>query len=202
LIWRQVKAALFSLQRSSEEAIREHLGRQSQEPFSYPDVGCSKEAIRFRGYALDHNRVLLGHGASVFRLAKAALERWEMFNLGWVQLCWPSTQVTVGAIVGVLAQALGIWSLNACRVVYTLDETGWPKRFGFAYGTLPDHAESGEERFSVEWHRGDDSVWYDLLAFSRPHHLAAKLGYPYTRSLQKHFAADSLRAMVRAATSS
>ncbi len=51
-------------------------------------------------------------------------------------------------------------------------------RFGFAYGTLPGHVESGEERFLVEWDRGDDAVWYDILAFSRPNHVLTRLGYP------------------------
>jgi hypothetical protein len=52
---------------------------------------------------------------------------------------------------------------------------------------LTDHAECGEERFLVEWHRGDDSVWYDLLAFSRPRHLLARCIYPYVRWLQRRF---------------
>src|SRR5262249_32618585 len=30
------------------------------------------------------------------------------------------------------------------------------QRYGFAYGTLPEHAESGEERFSVGWDDADD----------------------------------------------
>ena len=38
-------------------------------------------------------------------------------------------------------------------------------RFGFAYGTLPGHGGSGEERFLIERDR-DDGVWYDILAFS------------------------------------
>ena len=71
------------------------------------------------------------------------------------------------------------------------------KRFGFAYGTLRDHAERGEERFMIEWQGSDDSVWYDILAFSQPN-LLAKLGYPLTRRLQKRFARDSLAAMVKA----
>jgi uncharacterized protein (UPF0548 family) len=53
----------------------------------------------------------------------------------------------------------------------------------------------GEERFSVEFHPGD--VWYDLCAFSRPH-LLARMAFPYTRALQKKFAADSKLAMQRA----
>ena len=87
--------------------------------------------------------------------------------------------------------------LNACRIVYVRDE---PRRFSFAYGTLPDHIESGEERFTLEWQE-DDSVWYDILAFSRPNHFLARLGYPIVRRLQRRFARDSATAMKRAAGS-
>jgi len=71
------------------------------------------------------------------------------------------------------------------------------KRFGFAYGTLEEHAESGEERFTVEWNRDEDKVWYDILAFSRPRQMLAKLGYPLSRLLQKRFAEGSKAAMVQ-----
>ena len=63
------------------------------------------------------------------------------------------------------------------------------RRFGFAYGTLPDHVECGEERFTVECGQ-DDSVWYDILAFSRPRHPLAKLGQPLVRRWQKQFAQE------------
>ena len=111
----------------------------------------------------------------------------------------------MGATVAVLAKLFVLWSLNACRIVYVIDEnvlamnaddSSSVKRFGFAYGTLRDHAERGEERFTIEW-QDDDSVWYDILAFSRPN-LLAKLGYPLTRRLQKKFARDSLTVMVKA----
>jgi uncharacterized protein (UPF0548 family) len=55
----------------------------------------------------------------------------------------------------------------------------------------------GEVRFTVEFHAADETVWYDLYAFSRPRALA-RLAYPYTRALQKQFAADSTKAMLRA----
>ena len=71
-------------------------------------------------------------------------------------------------------------------------------KFGFAYGTLPGHVESGEERFLVEWDRGDDGVWYDILAFSRPNHILTRLGYPVVRRLQKRFGRDSAASMLRA----
>lgn len=52
----------------------------------------------------------------------------------------------------------------AVRVVYVVDE---PNRKGFAYGTLAQHPESGEESFIVD--RTDDgSVWLTITSFSRP----------------------------------
>ena len=54
------------------------------------------------------------------------------------------------------------------------------KRFGFGYGTLPGHAERGEERFSVEWNREDGCVYYDVFAFSHPKHPLAWLGYTHS----------------------
>ena len=50
----------------------------------------------------------------------------------------------------------------------------------------------------TEW-REDDSVWYEILAFSRPAHIFTKIGYPLARRMQRRFANDSKAAMVRAA---
>ena len=85
--------------------------------------------------------------------------------------------------------------MNAAKIVYVVEA---PRRFGFAYGTLPGHVESGEERLLIEL-ADDDSVWYDILAFSRPNHFLTRLGYPFVRRLQKRFSRDSAAAMVRVA---
>ena len=87
--------------------------------------------------------------------------------------------------------------MNACRIVYVFEDD---RRFGFAYGTLQDHAEQGEERFSIEWLEGDGSVWYSILAFSKPRKWQARIAKPLSRMLQKKFARDSLEAMRQAAT--
>jgi uncharacterized protein (UPF0548 family) len=79
-----------------------------------------------------------------------------------------------------------------------VDDSGPISRFGFAYGTLPGHAESGEERFSIEWDQNTNQVSYDILAFSRPNYLLARLGYPMVRRAQKRFARESAAAMLRA----
>jgi len=63
---------------------------------------------------------------------------------------------------------------------------------------LPGHVARGEERFQVEIAE-DDSVWYDILAFSQPRHLLTKIGYPFVRRLQNRFGRDSAAAMVRLA---
>jgi uncharacterized protein (UPF0548 family) len=121
-----------------------------------------------------------------------------MFSMPWVSLYWPSAPIQVGTNVAVSVHHLGFYSLNACRIVYVVDEESPIKRFGFAYGTLAEHAETGEERFTIEWNRENDWVWYDILAFSRPRKMLARLGYPLSRLLQKRFAKDSKAAMLRA----
>ena len=121
-----------------------------------------------------------------------------MFDFPWVELCWPDTPIEVGNVVAILVKHFGFYSLNAARIVYVIDETGPAMKFGFAYGTLPDHAGSGEERFLIEWDQTDDSVWYDILAFSRPQHFLVRLGYPMLRRMQKRFGRESAAVMLRA----
>src|SRR5262249_53830390 len=99
-----------------------------------------------------------------------------------------------GAAVATLTPAFGAWWLNPCRVVYAEEE---PRRFRFAYGTLPDHVEVGEERFTVELLE-DNSVWYDIYAFSRAGHWLTWLGYPLPRRLQRKFGRDSVAALTAA----
>lgn len=97
-----------------------------------------------------------------------------------------------------MVQHLGFYSLNAARIVYVVDENGPIARYGFAYGTLAEHAARGEERFTVEWDRSEDRVWYKILAFSLPQKTLARLGYPVSQVLQRKFANASKAAMVAA----
>jgi uncharacterized protein (UPF0548 family) len=188
---------MLSLRKPSAEQLRGFLAAQSKLGFTYPAVGATA-AVPPGGYAVDRTRVQLGDGAGTFAAAKAALGRWEQFRLGWVEAWPPDTPDQAGQVVAVVARLLGLWWLNACRVVYVVDEGGPVQRYGFASGTLPGHAASGEERFTVEWHEAGDAVWHDILAFSRPRQLLARLGYPFARRLQKHFARGSAAVMRRA----
>jgi len=188
---------MFLLTKPSRARIDRILDEQRAAPFTYPEVGATRGAPP-PGYRVDHNRVRLGAGAAAYDCALAALRGWEMFGLGWAQLCWPAP-IAPGATVAVLASVLGLWSLNPCRIVYVIDEDdGRVRRYGFGYGTLPAHEARGEERFVVEWERAGGGVWYDILAFSRPRSPLARLGYPAMRLFQRRFAAGSKRAMQRA----
>jgi uncharacterized protein (UPF0548 family) len=191
---------LFLFNEPSPERIARFLDAQRDAPFSYDDVGASREGAKApTGYAVDHNRARLGRGRDTFERAVAALHAWKMFDVGWARLVPEDAPVKVGVTVAVLARHYGFHSLNPCRISYTIEEDeGCFVRRGFAYGTLPAHGERGEERFTVEWRREDDSVFYDLYAYSRPNHLLTWLGYPLARSLQRRFARGSLQAMVRA----
>ena len=190
---------MILFRKPSEARIRGFLLSQSDQAFSYAEVGMTRGNAP-SGYNADHNRIELGHGAQTFARAVEAMRDWKMFALRWVKLYYSDAPIEPGTTVCVRVQHLGFWSLNACRIVYVIDEDGPVKRFGLAYGTLTDHAERGEERFTLEWNPEDDSVSYDILAFSRPGLLFAKLGYPFTRALQKRFARDSKQAMLRAVT--
>jgi uncharacterized protein (UPF0548 family) len=187
---------MFMLRKPTPETIGAFLAAQVQLNFTYSAVGATA-AVPPTGYNVDHTRIKLGEGTRIFTAGKAALERWKQFSLGWVEAWPPDTEIQAGQVVAVIARVFGLWWLNACRIVYIVSVDEPVRRFGFAYGTLPEHAESGEERFTVEWHVSDDTVWYDILTFSRPQQFLARLGYPFARRLQKRFARDSTAAMQR-----
>jgi uncharacterized protein (UPF0548 family) len=191
---------MLSLRKPSPEAIRQFLAVQAKLDLTYSAVGATATTPP-ADYVVDHTRIRLGEGESVFTAAKIALKNWQQFNLGWLEAWSPGTPIKPGEVVAVLARAIGLWWLNACRIVYVVDETGQITKFGFAYGTLPDHAGSGEERFLIEWDRADNSVWYDILAFSRPQHFLVRLGYPMVRRTQKRFGRESAAVMLRAVKS-
>lgn len=185
---------MFMLREPSERAVADFISSQRELPFSYSAVGATN-ATPPADYTIDHNRIQLGHGADVYERAVDALKRWHQFDLGWVKIVPPEVPLEVAATVALKARAFGSWSLSAARVVYLIDEEQPVRRFGFAYGTLPDHVERGEERFMIAWHPEDGSVWYDIFAFSQPRHPVVRFTFPLARLLQKRFVRDSLSAM-------
>jgi uncharacterized protein (UPF0548 family) len=167
-------------------------------PFSYPEVGASRDGAP-PGYPVNYYRGRLGAGLETYMRAVEAIRGWKMYETGWTKLCWPEAPITEGTVVGILSRHFGLWSLNACRIAYVIEEEGpLLQRYGFALGALPAHVERGEERFTVEWHRADDSVFYEVFSFARPAHPLAKAGSPFVRLIQRRFAAASMRSIAAA----
>lgn len=175
---------------------------QAALPHSYPEVGQTRATTFPPGYEHDRNRVRLGAGEATFVRGCEALRRWAMFPGPWTRIEPQPSPQTPGAVVVMVARIFGLWWMNALRIVYSVDESEDSpgsdpevrRRHGFAYGTLPGHVERGEEAFTVVW-RADDSVWYELQAFSRPRYWLVRWFKPVARALQRRFVRQSLALM-------
>ncbi len=189
---------MFLLTQPDRKTVAKFIAEAQTSGLSYKEVGWTSKADSPSGFNIDHNRIRIGNGEADFDKAKAAIRDWKMFEIGWVKLIDDHTPIEIGQTVAILVSHFGFYSLNAARIVYVINETGRVQRFGFAYGTLTEHGEIGEERFSVEYDVETGEVWYDLYAFSRPAAFLTKVGYPLSRYLQKSFARDSKRAMYEA----
>lgn len=188
---------MFLTRRPSPEEIKQFLDRSHNLALSYDLIGIAKQSPR--GFNLDEASSVIGQGEAAFARAKQALTSWKQFDLGWVELYPPGAPIEVGTVVAVLVRHLGFWSLNGCRIVYTLDED--ETRYGFAYGTLANHAELGEEIFEIRFDHASQDITYRVRAVSRARAMAARAGYPFTRFLQDRFRRDSIAAMRRAVSS-
>ena len=165
-------------------------------PLSYSPVGLASNSPA--GYDVDEIVAAIGHGRDAFERARAALQAWKPFDVGWVDVFPPAAPLEPGGVVAVLVRHLGFWSLNGCRIVYRLDDRDSGTAFGFAYGTLVNHMEAGEELFEVSIRPDSGEVMYRIRAVSRPRAMLARLGYPFARTLQARFRRDSAAAMKRA----
>src|SRR3954451_19018527 len=124
---------MLAWRRPSADSVRAFLAAQSSLGFTYTGVGATADGLPPEGYVVDHTRIRLGRGEEVFAAARRALERWDQFRLGWVEAGMPRTPIRAGEGVAILARLAGIWSLNACRIVYVVDERRPMWRFGFGY---------------------------------------------------------------------
>lgn len=176
---RSIKPVWF-LQKPSEARLEALVEGLATTPFSYSAVGATAEVLPTT-YWTDRAAVDLGTGHGVFARAKAVLADLSMFDNGVTELYPRTPRVKPGQVVLVQLRVLGLWSVNPCRVVYVVDT---PEQFGFAYGTLPGHAEQGEEVFLVRRNSGG-RVWFETNAFSRPQEWLVKLGNPYAKKLQQ-----------------
>ncbi|MBU6340078.1 MAG: DUF1990 family protein [Bacteroidetes bacterium] len=161
--------------------------------WNYPNIGGTCKGESPRGFDRDHVYIFLGEGPAIWEAAKTAIRQWIMFPKGWTSIFPKNALQAPGQDLFMTARILGIWWVNPCRIVYTIDESDV---FGFAYGTLPGHVERGEELFSVE-RMPDGSVFYHIRAFSRPSRWYVRASYPLARIFQRKFQRESQAAMFK-----
>jgi uncharacterized protein (UPF0548 family) len=192
---------VIRLRRPSEAEIVAHLASPGL-TFRYPEVGATRDAEALERlaaeYDVDRERFELGRGRAVFEAARASLLAWRHFEIPWLKLHGATSPVQPGQVVATETRAAGLWFVNRCRVVYGEGLAIPADVAAFAYGTVTGHVERGEERFSVHFDAKTERVTYEILAFSRPAHIASRAGYPFVRRLQQRFRAASAEALARA----
>jgi len=178
----------------SQTQLDQFLNKLQQMPFSYTEIGQTQNETDsiLTNYTIDYNFICLGKGDEVWKRANIALSQWKHFPPSFTKIYPHKTAIAKGNIVVVMIKILGLWWRNSAKIVYIINESN---RFGFAYGTLTEHAEQGEEAFWIS-RDSTDKITYHIKAFSKPRHWAAKLFYPITRKYQHKFAAESLQTMV------
>ena len=184
---------MFLTHRPTGSELESFVTQSADLSLSYHPIGITKEHPA--GYSVDIAKALLGRGRTVFTRAQEALREWRQMDFGWVQVFPPNSPLAPGTVVAVqIEHHRRLWSLNGCRIVYSVDDR--ESSFGFAYGTLTNHAEMGEELFEISMNDLEE-VTYRICAVSKPRALLARIGYPYARYSQARFRRDSIAAMKR-----
>lgn len=154
---------------------------------TYPEVGATATTMP-AGYRHLRKSAVIGSGRERFEQAAAEGMRWGMLRGAGLRVEATAPVAAVGAEVLVHLGPV----VAPCRVVYVVDE---PDHRGFAYGTLPGHAESGEELFLVRYDPSAGDVVAEVAAFSRHATWWSRLGAPVTSLMQRVVTDRYLRAL-------
>jgi uncharacterized protein (UPF0548 family) len=170
---------MLQLAKPSRELLQRVLQEERFLPFSYQEVGASARALP-AGYHHDRVETDLGPDeGDRFERARHAVLNWVPQHGAGIDV-FPDSPVEpdLAMVLSIHLPLVG-WAVASARVAYVLDE---PNRAGFAYGTLPLHPERGEEAFRVV--RRSGRVVFQVVAFSRPRLLVARVGAPVARAFQ------------------
>lgn len=135
---------------------------------------------------------MLGHGDAAFAAAVERLNRWVPQRAIGAPVFPEDARPTLGTTILVELRLGPFTVVVPDRVVAVVDEPG---RFGFAYGTLPGHPESGEESFLIT-RADDDTVTGTVTVDAGLSTLAARMGAPVVYGIQRLAVARYLGALV------
>lgn len=155
---------------------------------TYSEVGATAGPILPDGY--HHLRVSRALGVVDLDETGELIMTWQVQGRSGVRLVNGPDRVALGAdaTFRFLGQTI------PCRVVDVVNE---PNRRGFAYGTLPGHPETGEERFIADRDPVTGEVTLFITAFSNPGTWRTKAIGPVGRVLQRMMTRRYLAALER-----
>ena len=157
---------------------------------TYQEIGASRDGLLPPGYHHVRMEERIGD-ADAFERAVTGLRTWAAHDGAGLRV-YPKDPVAPDATV-VAVTSIGPMRIAApCRIVAVFKE---PNAFGFSYGTLPGHPESGEESFVLE--RRSDATYFMVRAFSRPVDPLARLSGPIGRAVQRSVTRRYLSALGR-----
>jgi len=183
--------------RPSRDFVMQVLDQQTRCALSYDQVGASEHGP-VEGWDWHRESRTVGKGEGVWFRSKEALGSWSQFDMSWVFPHDRSVPIEVGANFAFTSRHMGLWSVHVCRIVHTIDDVqSGVRRYGFAYGTLEQHAVRGEELFLLELDEVSGEVRFVIQKFSKPAMWIARMAAPLTRHLQAKFTHDALRRFER-----
>jgi len=145
---------------------------------TYEEIGASRDAVLPPRYHHVRMEERIGDSDS-FDRAVTGLRTWVAHEGAGLRV-FPQDPVAPDATI-IAVTSIGPMRMTApCRIVAVFKE---PDSFGFSYGTLPGHPESGEESFVLE--RRDAGTYFLVRAFSRPVEPLARLAGPIGRAVQR-----------------
>ena len=183
----KMKLFLFS---PSKYFIDQFQDRQKKLSLTYREVRQCRTTNPI-GYDNDHKRILLGEGKKIWDKAREGMSQGVFFPSSWVSVYPADFSLTEGKDLVLLIKLWAIYVLAGTRIVEIIDESNC---FGFTYGTLEGHVETGEECFWIEKEE-NGAVFFHIKAFSRPAHFLVRLAYPFARSMQRRFVDQALKRM-------
>jgi uncharacterized protein (UPF0548 family) len=128
---------------------------------TYTEVGGTQHELP-DGYSHTRRGTRLGSGRVSFGAAADAVLSWQMHRRSGLAVA--AEGPAAEGMTVILGMGRPLVLVMPCRVLYVVNE---PDRRGFAYGSLTDHPEQGEESFVVVID-ADDTVRLEITAFSRP----------------------------------
>ncbi|CAN5737855.1 hypothetical protein BH10ACT1_BH10ACT1_00950 [soil metagenome] len=183
---------LLGLGRLSADRAHRLLAEAGTAEPTYAPVGLLLEP----GAAADadvHEERVVGRGADDFERAKTCFA--SLAPQRAVATVWPAEASAEPG--GTVLVALPFGPLTVIAVNRVLDVVDEPRRWAFAYATLPGHAEVGEEAFVVE-HRADDAVVASVIATAHVALPGARFLQPAFAWLPRRFARRYLRTVAEA----